>query len=52
MIFEGIEFPIQGPLREPLLIMEWLIILLFSEIAILFYIRVKKQKIKKEPNHL
>ena len=50
MIFEGIEFPIQGPLREPLLIMEWLIILLFSEIAILFYIRVKKQKIKKEPN--
>ena len=50
MIFEEVKFPIQGPLREPLLIMEWLIVLLFLEIAVLFYVRVKKQKIKKEPN--
>ncbi len=50
MIFENIQFPIQGPLRELLLILEWLIILLFFEIAIVFYVRVKKQKIKKQPN--
>ncbi|MFX1446397.1 MAG: hypothetical protein ACFFHV_23630 [Promethearchaeota archaeon] len=50
MIFEEIKFPIQGPLRELLLIMESLIVLLFFEIAVIFYIRVKKQEIKKEPN--
>ena len=50
MIFQEIKFPIQGPLREPLLIMEWLIVLLFLEIAVIFYAKVKKQKSKRKPN--
>ena len=42
MIFES--FPIEGPLKEPLLIMEWLIVFLFFEVALIFWIRVKIKK--------
>ncbi len=40
MIFQDLEFPIQGPLREPLLIMEWFIVFFFLQWAIIFLMRV------------
>ncbi len=41
-------FPISGPLKEPLLIMEWIIVLSFLELATIFWIRIrsKKQELK------
>ena len=39
-------FPITGPLKEPLLILEWIIFFLYLEAGIIFYIRVKDIKKK------
>ncbi|MCK4286839.1 MAG: hypothetical protein KAX18_11580 [Candidatus Lokiarchaeota archaeon] len=39
-------FPLTGMLREPLLIIEWVIVFLFSELAFLLYMRVKNKEIK------
>lgn len=48
MIFKEIEFPLTGPLRQPLLIMEWIIFFLFLELAIIFWVRViRKEKALK-----
>ena len=48
MIFKEIEFPLTGPLRQPLLIMEWIIFFLFLELAIIFLVRViRKEKALK-----
>jgi len=44
MIYGQIEFPIEGPLREVLLLLEWLIVYFFLELAFIFFIRVKKQQ--------
>jgi len=49
MILSEIKFPIEGPLREPLLLMEWLIVLLFFEMAVIFMVKVMKKE-KKERN--
>ena len=48
MIFNRIEFPINGPLKLITLVMEWLIVFLFLEIALIFFIRIKigKKNIK------
>ena len=45
MIYE-INFPIEGPLREPLWILEWLIVLFFLELTIIFYIKGKSKEKK------
>lgn len=39
-------YPINGTLREPLLIIEWVMIFLFSELAFLLYMRVKNRERK------
>lgn len=44
MIFELIQFPVNGPFRGILLIIEWMIVFFFSEAAFFFFMRVKKQK--------
>ncbi|MFX1340547.1 MAG: hypothetical protein ACFFDK_18200 [Promethearchaeota archaeon] len=49
MIINEIKFPIEGPLREPLLIIEWVIVLLFFEMAAIFMVKVIKKE-KKERN--
>ena len=49
MILNDVKFPIEGHLREPLLIMEWLIVLLFLEMAVIFMVKVMKKE-KKERN--
>jgi hypothetical protein len=36
-------YPITGPLREPLLIVEWVMVFLFLELAFLQYMRLKNQ---------
>ncbi|MHA1460188.1 MAG: hypothetical protein ACTSO8_01800 [Promethearchaeota archaeon] len=36
--------PLTGPLREPLLIIEWVLVFLFSELAFLLYMRVKNKE--------
>ena len=38
--------PLTGPLREPLLIIEWVIVFLFAELAFLLYMRVKNKEKK------
>lgn len=45
MIFE--TYPITGPLKEPLLIVEWLIVFFVLEIGILFLLRCRSEKIDK-----
>ena len=40
-------FPITGPSREPLLILEWLIVFLFLELAIIFWMRMKSEKVHR-----
>ncbi len=37
-------YPLTGTLREPLLIIEWVIVFLFSELAFLLYMRVKNKE--------
>jgi hypothetical protein len=37
-------YPLTGTLREPLLIIEWVIVFLFSELAFLLYMRVKNRE--------
>ena len=37
-------YPITGPLREPLIIIEWVIVFLFSELAFLLYMRIKNKE--------
>lgn len=44
MQLEQLTYPIQGPGRELTLTMEWLIIFLCLELAILFYIRINKKE--------
>lgn len=44
MILELIQFPIKGPFRGILLVIEWMIVFFFSELAFFFFRRVKKQK--------
>ena len=39
-------YPLTGTLREPLLIIEWVMVFLFSELAFLLYMRVKNRKRK------
>ena len=39
-------YPITGVLREPLLILEWIMVFLFSELAFLLYMRAKNTKMK------
>lgn len=39
-------YPITGTLREPLLILEWIMVFLISEVAFLLYMRVKNKEIK------
>jgi len=39
-------YPLTGTLREPLLIIEWVIVFLFSELAFLLYMRVKNREKK------
>jgi len=39
-------FPLTGPLREPLIIIEWVIVFLFSELAFLLYMRIKNKETK------
>ncbi len=39
-------YPLTGTLREPLLIVEWIMVFLFSELAFLLYMRVKNKKMK------
>ncbi len=38
--------PLTGPLREPLLIIEWVIVFLFAELAFLLYMRIKNKETK------
>ena len=43
----GQEFyPLTGTLREPLLIIEWVMVFLFSELAFLLYMRIKNKERK------
>ena len=37
-------YPLTGPLREPLLILEWIMVFLISEVAFLLYMRVKNKE--------
>lgn len=46
MIIQEIGFPIIGTLREPLLVIEWVVFLVALEWAFIFYIRVKTMKNK------
>ncbi len=46
MISQDTIFLIEGPLREPLIIMEWLVIFLAFELALIFLIKVKTHKEK------
>ena len=39
-------YPITGTIREPLLILEWIMVFLFSEVAFLLYMRVKNKEMK------
>jgi hypothetical protein len=39
-------YPITGPLREPLLILEWIAVFLISEVAFLLYMRVTNKEMK------
>ena len=39
-------YPLIEPLREPLLILEWIMIFLISEVAFLLYMRVKNKEMK------
>jgi hypothetical protein len=39
-------YPITGPLREPLLFFEWLMVFLISEVAFLLHMRVKNKEVK------
>ena len=39
-------FPLTGTLREPLLIIEWVMVFLFAELAFLLYMRKKNKKTK------
>ncbi len=41
------EFPIKGPLKEPLLILESLIVFSFIELAVIFWMRIRKSELKK-----
>jgi len=43
MLYQNI-FPIQGPLRETLFILEWLVVFFALQWAVLFLIRIKTQK--------
>ncbi len=49
MLLEEILFPIQGPERELLLILEWLIVLIFFQASIIIYVGSRKVD-KKERN--
>jgi len=42
MVF--VEFPITGPLRIPLLIMEWILVIICLEISLIFLFRYKKEE--------
>ena len=44
MLYIKRAFPIVGDLKEPLLILESLIVFFFLELAIIFWLRVRKQK--------
>jgi len=44
MILETLEFPLVGPLREPLIILESIILCFFLELAFYFWIRVRSEK--------
>ena len=39
-------YPLTGPLREPLLILEWIMVFLILEVAFLLYMRVKNKEKK------
>ena len=39
-------YPLTGTLREPLLIIEWVIVFLFAELAFLLYMRIKNKETK------
>ncbi|NVM45773.1 MAG: hypothetical protein HWN79_12735, partial [Candidatus Lokiarchaeota archaeon] len=39
-------YPLTGTFREPLLILEWIIVFLISEVAFLLYMRVKNKEMK------
>ena len=41
MILEALEFPLEGPLREPLIILESIILFFFLELACYFWFRVR-----------
>jgi len=41
MIFEATIHQIEGPLRTPLIVMEWIVAFLFIELSIIFWIRVR-----------
>ena len=43
MLGQGL-YPLTGPLREPLIIIEWVIVFLFSELAFLLYMRIKNRE--------
>ena len=49
MLLQEMNFPIEGPERELLLILEWLIVLVFYQAAIIIYLGIRK-KPKKEYN--
>lgn len=40
-------FPISGPLREPLLILEWMIVFISLELTVIFLLRIKSEKIQR-----
>jgi len=44
MIFQALDYPITGEIKQNLLMVEWITAFLFFEFAFLFYIRRKSQK--------
>ncbi len=44
MIFNDVSIPITGPLKEPLLIMEWICFCLFFELGFIMLIRMQSKK--------
>ena len=39
-------YPLKGTLREPLLVLDWIMVFLISEVAFLLYMRVKNKEMK------
>ncbi len=50
MIFQDIDVVIVGEIREPLLILEWIIVFLFFQLALIFYLRIINLKEKQLRN--